>query len=198
MFHKSSFRKFSTLSFVLIFSFYFSSVALAIQPSLVEIKPEADGTYTYVYKIKIDNNVQVKGGSQVPDPDFFTIFNFAGLVAGSAKQPAGWSFSTSTNGVTPFRGGRTVLHPVDIDGIPNLTWSRVGPDLTSSSEITGFSVRTTVKETMVGEYGSQVTHKNEETNNPKLSIAELKEARIGSVTTPKLAVRSDVADRGRY
>ena len=114
----------------------------------------------------------------------FTIFNFTGMVPGSEKQPPGWMFSTSTNGITPYRGGSTVLSPVDIEAIPNLTWSRTGATIEGPAEISGFSVRTTVKDTIVGEYGSQVTRKSAGTLTPG-APADLKEARIGSITTPK-------------
>jgi hypothetical protein len=159
--------------------------AAAIQPTLESITPESDGTVTYHFKIKVDDTVHVESQGKEPNPDFFTIFNFMGMVPGSEKQPAGWTFSTSTNGVTPYRGGRAVLNPVDIEGIPNLTWSRTGAPVQGPAEIFGFSVRTTIKETMIGEYGSQVTRNSAGTLNPT-TPQELKEARIGSVTTPKL------------
>ena len=161
------------------------SPALGIQPTVEKISQEADGTATYHFKIKIDEAIRVEGQGKAPNPDFFTIFNFTGMVPGSEKQPPGWTFSTSTNGVTPYRGGRTVLSPVDIEGIPNLTWSRTGAAIEGPAEISGFSVRTTVKDTIVGEYGSQVTRKSAGTLTPG-APADSKEARIGSITTPKL------------
>jgi hypothetical protein len=159
--------------------------ALAIQPTLEKTTQEADGTVTYHFKIKVDETVRVESQGKEPNPDFFTIFNFLGMVPGSEKQPPGWTFSTSTDGVTPYRGGRSIVNPVDIEGIPNLTWSRTGAPVRGPAEITGFSVRTTIKETMIGEYGSQVTRNNAGTLKPA-TPEELKEARIGSITTPKL------------
>jgi len=159
--------------------------ASAIEPMVEKVTQEADGTVTYYFKIKVDETVHLEGQGAEPNPDFFTIFNFSGMVPGSEKQPAGWKFSTSTQGVTPYRGGRAVVSPVDIEGIPNLTWSWTGAPLRGPAEVSGFSVRTTVKETMVGEYGSQVTRNTPGTLTPG-GPADLKEARIGSVTTPKL------------
>jgi hypothetical protein len=75
--------------------------------------------------------------------------------------------------------------PVDIEGIPNLTLSRTGATVEGPAEISGFSVRTTVKDAIVGEYGSQVTRKSAGTLPPGAPV-ELKEARIGSITTPNL------------
>jgi hypothetical protein len=161
-----------------------ASTAGAMQPTVVQIEKNGDGTYTYHFKIRIDDAVTVESGTTAPNPDFFTIFNFDGFVPNSATSPAGWTFSTSTNGVTPLRGGKAVVNPEDIEGIPNLTWSRTGPALKGPVEITGFSARTKTAGTMVGEYGSQVT-RTPGTVTPK-EPKESKEARIGSITTPEL------------
>lgn len=161
-----------------------AGAALAIQPTVVQIEKNTDGTYTYHFKIKIDDSVTVESGKEAPSPDFFTIFNFDGFVPDSAKSPEGWTFSTSTNGVTPLREGKALVNPLDVEGIPNLTWSRTGPALKGPVEITGFSARTKTAGTLVGEYGSQVT-RPPGTLNPK-EPTESKEARIGSITTPEL------------
>jgi hypothetical protein len=161
-----------------------AGVAWAMQPTVVQIEKNNDGTYTYHFKIKIDDAVTVESGKEAPNPDFFTIFNFDGFVPDSAKSPEGWTFSTSTNGVTPLRGGKALVNPLDVEGIPNLPWSRTGPALKGPVEITGFSARTKTAGTMVGEYGSQVT-RTPGTLNPK-DPNESKEARIGSITSPEL------------
>jgi hypothetical protein len=77
-----------------------AGAALAIQPTVVQIEKNTDGTYTYHFKIKIDDSVTVESGKEAPSPDFFTIFNFDGFVPDSAKSPEGWTFSSS------FRRGR--------------------------------------------------------------------------------------------
>jgi hypothetical protein len=161
-----------------------ASAAWAMQPIVVQIEKNGDGTYTYQFKIRIDDASTVESGPTAPNPDFFTIFNFDGFVPDSSKSPAGWTFSTSTNGVTPLRGGKALVNPEDIEGIPNITWSRTGPALKGPLEITGFSAQTKTARTMVGEYGSQVT-RVPGTVNPK-EPKESKEARIGSITTPDL------------
>jgi hypothetical protein len=169
-----------------------SGAAWAIQPTLVEIKAEDDGTYTYVFKITIDDGVRVMGGKRAPDPDFFTIYNFAGLVTDSNKQPEAWTFSTADQGVTPFRGSKAMVNPTDTEGVPNVTWSYAGKEpLTGPKEITGFSVRTKIKATVTGEYAVQVTRLKPGTLNggdakdPK----EAKEARIGHITTPAVKAK---------
>jgi hypothetical protein len=164
-----------------------ASTASAMQPTVVRIEKNSDGTYTYVFKIRIDDGITVESGATAPDPDFFTIFNFDGFVPDSSQSPAGWSFSTSTNGVTPLRGGKALVNPEDIEGIPNLTWSRTGAALKGPLEITGFSARTKTAGTMVGEYGVQVTRAPGTVDQKDRK--EAKEARIGSITTPDLTKR---------
>ena len=63
--------------------------ALGIEPTVEKITQEADGTATYHFKIKIDETIRVEGQGKEPNPDFFTIFNFTGMVPGSEKQPPG-------------------------------------------------------------------------------------------------------------
>jgi hypothetical protein len=63
--------------------------ARAIQAILVEIKHEGDGTFTGVFKTTTDSGVRVEGGTEAPSPDFFTIYNFAVLVADSNEAAGG-------------------------------------------------------------------------------------------------------------
>jgi hypothetical protein len=161
--------------------------ARAIQPILVEIKKESDSSFTYIFKIKIDDGVQVEGGKDAAD--FFTIYNFAGLVPDSAKSPEGWKFSTADEGPTPMRGSKALINPTDIKDLPNITWTYTGTKpLKGSAEITGFSVRTKVAGTMTGEYGVQVTRLTPGTLGGKdaKDSKDSKEARIGSITTPEV------------
>jgi hypothetical protein len=74
----------------------------------------------------------------------------------------------------------TGVHPADVR---SGSMRRAPSNIEGPAEISGFSVRTVVKDTIVGEYGSQVTRKSAETPTPG-TPADLKEARIGSITTP--------------
>jgi hypothetical protein len=114
------------------------------------------------------------------------VYNFAGLVADSARQPDGWKFSTADQGVTPFRGGKAMVNPTDTEGVPNVTWSYTGSEpLTGPREITGFSVRTKVKGTVTGEYAVQVTRLKPGALKGKFA----KEARIGFIVTPAVEAK---------
>jgi hypothetical protein len=59
--------------------------------------------------------------------DFVTVYNFYGLVDGSAKVPAGWEFSSETSGRTPAMGGYPLVLPLDVPDTPNLTWTVTKP-----------------------------------------------------------------------
>jgi hypothetical protein len=56
------------------------SAAWAMQPTVVQIEKNADGTYTYHFKITIDNAVTVESGKEEPNPDFGTFQNRAKVV----------------------------------------------------------------------------------------------------------------------
>ena len=45
--------------------------------------------------------VSLAGNSQISNGDFFTIFDFAGFVAGTQCALAGWSFNSATLGSCP-------------------------------------------------------------------------------------------------
>jgi len=85
-----------------------------IIPTLDSIT-NAGSNFQWNYSVNVTLDQQVRTG------DFFTIFDFAGFVPGSAMQPEGWLFSSSLIGLTP----PTVL-PQDDPGIFNLTWTYVG------------------------------------------------------------------------
>ena len=79
-------------------------------PVSVSINPEAD-KYRWTYAVVLPTDAMIRAG------DYFTIYDFAGLVAGSNSQPGDWAFSTSDTGSTP--GG---VNPEDDPELPNLTW----------------------------------------------------------------------------
>ena len=88
-------------------------------PVSVSINPEAD-KYRWTYAIVLPTDAMIRAG------DYFTIYDFAGLVADSNSQPGDWEFSTSNTGSTP--GG---VNPQDDAELPNLTWRYTGPEVAS-------------------------------------------------------------------
>jgi hypothetical protein len=79
------------------------------------------GPYTWAYL------VQLEGQSQVNPGDFFTIFDFEGLIAGSQNSPGFWTPSSSLLGDCPAQPPFPALCGVaDDPTVPNLTWTYTG------------------------------------------------------------------------
>jgi hypothetical protein len=104
-----------------------------IIPVSVTVLPEA-GNYMWTYSIVLPSNMKLQSG------DYFTIYDFAGLVSGSANVSAtnpdssyanNWGFSTAKTGPTPNR-----LNPGDDPNIDNLTWTYNGPTINVDGNIT--------------------------------------------------------------
>lgn len=127
-----------------------TSPAFALQVVVTGVDKNADGSSTYHYAVKTD-----PGETLTPGADFVTVYNFS-LVDGSAKAPAGWTFSSAEFGKTPTWHGYPAVGPVDIPGLSNLTWS---PDskIGGGMQIDGFSATTRNSGTTQGEYSAQVT-----------------------------------------
>jgi hypothetical protein len=84
-------------------------------PTSVTVTPDA-GNFRWTYAVVLPTDMKLQAG------DYFTIYDFAGMVPGTSSAPAGWQLSISNTGPTPDR-----LNPQDDPHIPNLTWSYTGP-----------------------------------------------------------------------
>jgi len=124
-----------TCAIVLAFlgSVTFSSVVWAdLSPSLSTVT--GAGPFVFTYSVMLGTTERVNTGA-VPGASvntgigvagstfasFFTIYDFAGLVAGSNTQPAGWSFQSLALGSTPSNTA-----PSDSATVANLTWFWTG------------------------------------------------------------------------
>lgn len=85
-------------------------------PTKVSVTPEGPNQL-WMYAVMLPTGSMLRSG------DYFTIYDFAGLVSGSGSQPAGWVFSSSLVGPTPDR-----VNPDDNPNVINLTWTWTGPD----------------------------------------------------------------------
>jgi hypothetical protein len=88
-------------------------------PVQVSVTPEG-GNYQFTYAVVLPTDAVLQAGN------YFTIYNFDGLVPGTATASGSptssqWTFSTSTVGPTP--SGIVVTD----SNIPNLTWTYNGP-----------------------------------------------------------------------
>jgi len=130
--------------------------ARALQVVVTQVDKNTDGSMTYHFAVKTDPGETLTPGASKATGDFVTVYNFYGLIDGSAKVPAGWEFSSEASGRTPELGGYPLVLPVDVPNTPNLTWTVTKP-ITGGSQIDGFTATTSVGTVAQGEYTAQVT-----------------------------------------
>ena len=94
-----------------------------------ETQKEDGNNFRYSYGIVLSSDSTLKTG------DYFTIYDFDGIVSGSNMQPAGFTFSTQNVGTTPHGTA-----PTDNPNIANITWTYTGPTITGDAILGIFSV----------------------------------------------------------
>jgi hypothetical protein len=98
-----------------------STASAGLLPGLVTVLPDA-GNYRWTYAIVLPTDMKLQSGN------YFTIYDFAGYVPGTAVTPdANWTFSTSNTGSTPTG----VVPTFDDPTVPNLTFTYTGPTILS-------------------------------------------------------------------
>jgi hypothetical protein len=117
--------------------------ALALQTVVTRVDKNTDGSVTYHFAVKLDQGETLAPGESKATADFVTVYNFYGLVEGSAKSPAGWEFSSEEFGRTPTLNGYPMVLPVDVPNTPNLTWM-VTKLVAAGAQIDGFAATTRV------------------------------------------------------
>src|SRR5947209_10815662 len=93
------------------------TASAGLLPVSVTVTPEA-GNFRWTYAVVLPTDMKLQAG------DYFTIYDFGGLVPGTTSAPDGWTFTP--NAKTPDR-----LTPQDDPTIPNLTWTYNGPTIPS-------------------------------------------------------------------
>lgn len=87
-------------------------------PTSVTIFPDS-GNYRWQYAIVLPTDMKLQAGN------YFTIFDFAGLVDGSVVTPDGnWTAAVQAVGPAPV-----LLNPIDDPSIPNLVFTYTGPTI---------------------------------------------------------------------
>jgi hypothetical protein len=133
--------------------------ARALEMVVAQVDKNTDGSMTYHFILKTDPGETLTPGESKATADFVTVYNFYGLVDGSAKSPAGWEFSSEEFGRTPTWNGYPVVLPLDVPNTPNLTWTVTKP-VAGGTQIDGFTATTRVGTTVQGQYAAQVTRQS--------------------------------------
>lgn len=123
-----------------------------ILPASVTVAPEA-GNYRWTYAVVLPTDMKLQSG------DFFTIYDFGGLVPGSIMAPDGWTASVATATVAPVG-----LSPNDDPLAPDLTFRYTGDPQTGQTGLGNFWAVSTVGESMTSEFTAQ---------NPQASTGQL-------------------------
>jgi hypothetical protein len=114
-------------------------------PVNVSVLPEGD-LYRWTYNIVLPTDSQLRAG------DYFTIYDFGGLVVGSNSQPSDWAFTT----LAPIPAG---VQPVDDPALPNLTWRYTGPTIVSGQVGLGNFWAVSEFDTPTDSYFTATTHR---------------------------------------
>ena len=158
--------------------------ARALQVVVTQVDKNTDGSMTYHFAVKTDPGETLTPGASKATGDFVTVYNFYGLIDGSAKVPAGWEFSSETSGRTPELNGYPLVLPVDVPNTPNLTWMVTKP-VAAGAQIDGFTATTRVSAMVPGEYAAQVTRQLPAIQGAQGAAAKpSKQALIGALPTP--------------
>jgi hypothetical protein len=152
------------------------------------VDKNTDGSATYHFAVKMDQGETLTSGESKAIADFVTVYNFYGLVDGSAKSPAGWEFSSEEFGRTPTLNGYPMVLPLDVPNTPNLTWTVTKP-VAAGTQVDGLSATTRVSTMVRGEYTAQVTRQlpavqGTAAGTPGVVAKASKQAVIGELPTP--------------
>ena len=163
--------------------------ARALEMVVAQVDKNTDGSMTYHFILKTDPGETLTPGESKATADFVTVYNFYGLVDGSAKSPAGWEFSSEEFGRTPTWNGYPVVLPLDVPNTPNLTWTVTKP-VAGGTQTDGFTATTRVGTMVQGQYSAQVTRQLPAMQGaaaggtPSVTAKASKQAVISALPTP--------------
>jgi hypothetical protein len=163
--------------------------APALEMVVAQVDKNTDGSMTYHFILKTDPGETLTPSESKATADFVTVYNFYGLVDGSAKSPAGWEFSSEEFGRTPTWNGYPVVLPLDVPNTPNLTWTVTKP-VAGGTQIDGFTATTGVGTMVQGQYAAQVTRQLPAMQGaaaggtPSVTAKASKQAVISALPTP--------------
>lgn len=136
-------------------------VSAGLLPIGVTVLPEADN-FRWTYSIVIPTDQYVTSG------DYFTIYDFDGLVDGSIMMPDGWSVTTQNFGKTP---GLTT--PIDNDQKPNMTFIYNGDPLFGGVGAGNFSAASSMGLVADGSFTSRTHRSSDNKTEDSATFADI-------------------------
>jgi hypothetical protein len=130
-----------------------SNAQAGLIPTNVTVTPDGSN-FRWTYAVVVTTDVHVQTG------DFFTIYDFNGLVTGpggsltTVTTPSGWTVSSQMVGPTP-----NGTAPNDSATVPNLTFTYNGPTITGQVGLGNFWALSTFSDSTTSDFTS-LTHTN--------------------------------------
>jgi hypothetical protein len=138
----------------------------------VSTVPDAGGNYTWTYNVVVTSDVYVQPG------DFFTIYDFAGAVAGSATAPTDWVMTSDLLGRTPDK-----TSPLDDPAISNYTWTYAGATAIFGQQTLGnFSLQTPYNHLAESDFTSSVFRQDNDHSEHTITSTTVPVASAGANT----------------
>jgi hypothetical protein len=153
-----------------------SAARADILPALGDptVTPLGGGLFQYDYHPFVSSTQRVETG------DYFTIYDFPGLV--SASGPGGWTNSIQNTGITPL------VLPNDSASIPNVTFTRTGGVIVGETPLGIFS--------LVSSYTNPVFEPNNWAGRGTDIDSGFKNANLTNVKVPTTAPPAETPEPG--
>jgi hypothetical protein len=147
------------------------SARAGLLPTKVSVDPDG-GNYRWTYAIVLPTDSKLQSGN------FFTVFDFAGYVPGTAAGPdANWAVSVvNSSPVDPL------LNPTDDPSLPNLTFRYTGPTvLTGQLGLGNFVAFSTFDQRKESSFTAQTNRTSDGMLDSNITTTD---APTGSLTPP--------------
>ena len=131
----------------------FLALAATALMAHADIIPSFDSIVPNGSNFQFNYTATVTGDQQVDPGDYFTIYDFNGLVPNSASMPDNWSFSSALIGRTPSQ-----VNPPDDPTILNLTFTYTGSTpIIGQADLGMFSAVSTFGQSHPGYFAAEGT-----------------------------------------
>jgi len=113
------------------------AVQAQLTPTFDVVTPNGSN-FTWKYNLALGANGEINAVGIDPSPgssgpDYFTIYDFQGYVAGTAFAPADWTITVQNVGITPVG----VTPPVDDPTVANITFTYTGAEIAGPASMIG-------------------------------------------------------------
>ena len=150
------------------------TASAGLLPTQVSVAPDT-GNYRWTYAIVLPTDSKLQAGN------YFTIYDFNGMVAGSAiAADANWTANVVSAGATPL-----VLNPVDDPAISNLVFTYNGPTIPAGQLGLGnFSAISIYGNKMDADFTAETNRTSDGLKDSNITSTEVPMGEINGVPEP--------------